>query len=150
MSKSEPRGPSGYSTTFSSLTDCYPVLWFTSSNKMNPSATPILVEGRGCQEASPAWRIRDSALTWVVTRALASFLQLVGVSNLGARPPLGEEEPAREDKGEVGGVWVAPSSRPSGQVVELEKETDKQIKAWFSCGLVYTSLGSCWLVPEVG
>lgn len=54
--------------------------------------------------------IRDSALPWVVRIALSSLLQLVRISDLGVQPPLGEEEPTREDKGEGEEFgWLPPS-----------------------------------------
>lgn len=77
---------------------------------------------KGVRSLSSTDNQRLSALTQLVKIALASLLQLVGISDLGAQSPLGEEEPTREDKGERGGVWVAPSSWRSGQVAALEKE----------------------------
>lgn len=81
-------------------------------------------EGSGTRGSgvSPALTIRDSVLAWIAKRALSSLLQLVGVSDLGAEPLLGEK-PAREDKVEMGGVWVAPSSWRFSQVAELEKQS---------------------------
>lgn len=80
---------------------------------------------------------RDSDLTWVVNRALASLLQLVRISDLGVKPlPPGEEEPAGGDKGEVGGVLggsLLLVFRPSGRAGEGKPITDKGLVFLWPC-----------------